>query len=393
MRLPQAAASRVGWLLVAFAAPAAAQQASSDPVIANFREYRAALERNDLPAAERAAAAALAASEAANGSRTAVLALNLANVRLELGADYDALEPARTAHELATASTDSGVDARVAALTLGRAELASDEERDGSRRLIGAIPEAERDAAIAADVYSAATALAQWALETREYDTAESAWSTAERLADTTADPTFARARALTGRGVAIFLRSANPQELRTGTRLTRESTPDAQAAADAFASAQSLLMPAAYAEIPPGARLTAGQAAYAQAMAWQGALLARQETLNEAAPVALPTLQRIPVYDGRGLCRMRAFNAGPELQYPTEALFRYGVGAVVMHFALEPDGAVRSRTIAASVPPGPLAEAVGATLDDWRLEKASGSAPDCRAPPSFYYVIRFVLQ
>jgi hypothetical protein len=387
------AALRLGWLFVAFAAPAAAQQASSDPVIVNFREYRAALERNDLPAAEKAAAAALAASEATNGRRTAVLALNLATVRLELGSEYDALEPARTAHELATAGADSGVDPRVATLVLGRAELASDEERDGSRRLIAAIPAAEGDSAIAADVYSAATALAQWALETREYNTAESAWATAERLADTTDDPTFARARALTGRGVAIFLRSANPQELQTGTRLNRESTPEAQAAADAFASAQSLLMPAAYAEAPPGARLTAGQAAYAQAMAWQGALLARQETLNEAAPVALPTLQSIPVYDGRGLCRMRAFNGGPELEYPTEALFRYGVGAVVMHFALEPDGAVRSRTIAASVPPGPLGEAVAATLDNWRIEKASGSATDCRAPPSLYYVIRFVLQ
>jgi hypothetical protein len=393
MKLVQGAASPLVCLLVAFAVPAAAQQASSDPVIVNFREYRAALERNDLPAAERAAAAALAASEAANGRRTAVLALNLATVRLELAGDHDALEPARTAHELATASADSGVDARIATLTLGRAELASGEERAGSRRLIAAIPEAEGDAAIAADVYNAAAALAQWALEAREFDTAENAWATAERLADTTADPTFARARALTGRGVAIFLRSANPREVQTGTRMTRDSTPEAQAAADAFASAQSLLMPAAYAEIPPGARLTAGQAAYAQAMAWQGALLARQETLNESAPVALPTLQSIPVYDARGLCRMRAFNAGPELQYPTEALFRYGVGAVVMHFALQPDGAVRSRTIAASVPPGPLAEAVGATLDNWRIEKASGSSPDCRAPPSLYYVIRFVLQ
>lgn len=393
MRLSQGTAAPLGWLLAALAAPAAAQQPSSDPVIANFREYRAAIERNDLAAAERAAAAALAASEAANGSRTAVLALNLATVRLELGADYDALEPARRAHELATASTDSGVDPRVATLTLGRAELVSDEQRDGSRRLIAAIPAAETDAAIAADVYNAATALAQWALEAREYNTAESAWATAERLADTTADPTFARARALTGRGVAIFLRSANPQEVQTGTRMTRASTPEAQTAADAFASAQSLLMPAAYAEIPPGARLTAGQAAYAQAMAWQGALLARQETLNESAPIALPTLQSIPVYDARDLCRMRAFNAGPELQYPTEALFRYGVGAVVMHFALDPDGTVRSRTIAAAVPPGPLAEAVGATLDDWRIEKAAGSSPGCRAPPSLYYAIRFVLQ
>src|SRR5690606_22172944 len=115
------------------------------PVIVNFREYRAALERNDLPAAEKAAAAALAASEASNGRRTAVLAFNLATVRLELGGDYDALDPARTAHRLATADDDSGLDGRVATLTLGRAELAANEKRDGSRRLIAAIPEAEND--------------------------------------------------------------------------------------------------------------------------------------------------------------------------------------------------------------------------------------------------------
>ena len=388
-------ATRLCWLLVSVVAPAAAQQPSStvNPVVANFREYRAALERNDLPAAEKAAEAALAASEAAGGARTAVLALNLANVRLGLGGDYDALEPARRAYELATASADAGVDPRVATLTLGRAELAANEERDGSRRLIAAIPMAEGDAAIAGDVYDAAVALAQWALEAREYDDAESAWATAERLADTSVDPTFARARAITGRGVAIFLRSANPREQQTGTRLLRISTPEAQAASDAFASAQSLLMPAAYAEIPPGTRLTAGQVAYAQAMAWQGALLARQETLDEAAPVTLPTMRSIPVYDGRGLCRMRAFNAGPELKYPTEALFRYGVGAVVMHFALEPDGTVRSRSVAASVPPGLLGEAVEATLDNWRIEKTSGSPPNCRAPPSLYYVVRFVIQ
>jgi hypothetical protein len=315
-------------------------------------------------------------------------------VRLGLGGDYDALEPARRAYELATAtSADAGVDPRVATLTLGRAELAANEERDGSRRLIAAIPAAEGDAAIAGDVYDAAVALAQWALEAKEYNDAERAWATAERLADTTVDPTFARARAITGRGVAIFLRNANPREQQTGTRLLRISTPEAQAASDAFASAQSLLMPAAYAETPPGTRLTAGQLAYAQAMAWQGALLARQETLDEAAPVTLPTMRSIPVYDGRGLCGMRAFNAGPELKYPTEALFRYGVGAVVMHFALEPDGAVRSRSVAASIPPGPLGEAVAASLDNWRIEKASGSPPNCRAPPSLYYVVRFVIR
>jgi hypothetical protein len=383
------------WCFVAIA-PAAAQQSSSDAVVANFREYRAALERNDLPSAERAAEAALAASEAGNGRRTAVLALNLANVRLELGGDHDALAPARTAHELATAGNDSGVDPRVSALTLGRAELAAN-ERSGSRRLLAAIAAAEQDAALAADVYNAATALGQWALEAQEFNTAESAWRTADRLADSTADPAFARARALTGLGVAIFLGNANPQEQQVGSRMRRISTPQAQEANEAFVGAQLLLWPAAYAEIPPGARLTAGQAAYAQAMAWQGALLARLDSMGENRDFELPSnpsSRNIPVpADFTRLCGMRAFNTGPEIEYPTEALYRYGVGAVVMHFGLEPNGTVRSRTIAASIPPGPLAEAVENTLGQWRVEKAPNARPDCRMPSSLYFSVRFVLR
>jgi outer membrane biosynthesis protein TonB len=89
----------------------------------------------------------------------------------------------------------------------------------------------------------------------------------------------------------------------------------------------------------------------------------------------------------------MRAFNTGPEIEYPTEALFRYGVGAVVMHFGLDANGTVRSRTIAAAVPAGPLAEAVEATLQQWRIEKSSSSAPGCRMPSSFYFSVRFVLR
>jgi hypothetical protein len=384
---------RAAWPLL-LAAAAASAQAPTDPVIANFRAYRAALERNDLPAAETAAAAALAASQAAGGNRTAVLALNLANVRLGLGGRYDALSPARTAHELATSSSDSGVDPRQAALTLGRAEIGAN-QRGGGRRLADAIAAAEVDAALATEAYDAAIALGQWAFEEQDYAIAQSAWATAKKLAAATSDPTYSRATALIGEGASIFLKSANPREVQTGSRITKISTPDAQAASDAFAAAQALLMPAAYAPIPPGAALTAGQAAFAQAMAWQGALYARVETLNEPLPVPPSTfgLQDIPPFDRRGQCVMTGMNTGPEIEYPTEALFRYGVGAVVAHFALDADGSVRARTIAASVPPGPLAEAVERTLDHWRIDKVLGSPPDCGVPSSHYAMVRFVLR
>ena len=389
-----AALSRSAWLLLGITiSTASAQQSAApvDPIVANFREYRAALERNDLPAAEKAAAAALAASEAANGARTAVLALNLANVRLALGDDFDALKPARTAHELAAANASFGVDARLAALTLGRAEIAAD-EREGSRRLIDAIAAAQTDEALAGDVYDAAVALGQWALGKQDYETAQNAWVAAGKVAGATADPTFARARALTGEGTALFLRNAYPQEQQTGTRLTRISTPDAQGASDKFAAAQELLLPAAYAETPPGARLTAGQIAYAQAMAWQGALLARIESLGESLPIP-QLMPSIPTYN-RGIpCALRAFNDGPEISYPTEALFRYGVGAVVAHFALNPDGTIRAHTIAAAVPPGALGEAVEKTLPQWKVEKSTRAAANCTIPSSHYVMVRFVLE
>ncbi|HUQ53119.1 MAG TPA: hypothetical protein VM692_12920 [Gammaproteobacteria bacterium] len=391
-----AAIARSAWALLLAASAAAAQPSAApvDPVVVNFRAYRAALERNDLAAAETAAAAALAASEAAQGRRTAVLALNLANVRLALGDRYDALSPAQTAHTLATSSADSDVDPRVAALTLGRAEIAAD-ERSGSRRLVEAIAAAEADTALASEVYDAAVALGRWAFDEQEYATAQQAWATAKKLAATTADPAYSRASALIGEGASIFLRNANPREVQTGSRMTKISTPDAQSASDAFVTAQALLLPAAYAATPPQATLTAGQSAFAQAMAWQGALYARIETLNEPLPLPPSTLgmQDIPSYDRRGECSMRASNAGPEIEYPTEALFRYGVGAVVAHFALDTDGTIRARTIAASIPPGPLAEAVEASLDQWRIEKLPSSSASCCVPPSYYAMVRFVLQ
>ena len=65
-----------------FACVAASAQ-TPNPVIQHYRAYQAALDANDFVAAEREAAAALAASEQrdGDGGRTAVLALNLALVR------------------------------------------------------------------------------------------------------------------------------------------------------------------------------------------------------------------------------------------------------------------------------------------------------------------------
>jgi outer membrane biosynthesis protein TonB len=383
---------RAAWALLMAASTASAQPspAPADPVVANFRAYRAALERNDLPAAETAAAAALAASQAAQGARTAVLALNLANLRLELGDDYDALAPARTAHALATGTADAGVDPVAAALTLGRAELAAGDAA-GAPRLLAAFTAAESNADLDTDVYNAAVALGSATIDAKNYDSARRAWATAARLAHATDDPTFSRAIALTGEGAAIFLASADRALLPSGGRAALTPA-DAQAANDAFATAQRLLMPAALAAAPD-ATLTPPQRAYAQALVWQSALLAKVQSIKGELP-APPTFgSDMPAFDDGALCRMRTIRNGAEVEYPPEALDRYGVGAVVVHFGLDSIGAVTSRTIAAAIPLGVLADAVEEVADEWRVEPDPSSRFGCRIPPSTYVNVRFVLE
>jgi hypothetical protein len=385
---------RAAWpLLAALAAPAASAQQQVDPAVAHFRDYRAALERDDLPAAETAAAAALAASETAAGNRTAVLALNLANLRLELGGDYDALPAARTAHRLATSAADSGIDPTAAALTLGRAELAAGDPA-GAPRLLEALAAADRERALETDAYNAAVALGTWASEnTDAADTARTAWGTAARLAHTTDDPALARARALTNQGLVIARAAMDRAAHGSSGRARTLSPVDAKAASDAFSIAQRLLRDRALADAPRVEGPTPAQQVYAQALAWQTALLARVESAGQPPPLPLPLDSDGPPPDDGDRCALRVLRGGAELDYPAEALDRYGAGAVVVQLGVNAGGAATGSTIAAAVPPGTLAQAVAAVMHDWRTEKDPSAAPTCRMPGSVFVPVRFVLE
>ena len=382
------------WFMIAAAPTAWAQEnspATVDPVLTNFREYRAALERNDLPAAETAAAAALAASEASQGRRTAILAFNLANLRLELTGTYDALSPARTAHSLALAAPDAGVDPLAAALTLGRAEIAAGDAA-GAERLLAAFT-AEGAGSLETDVYNAAVELGLWGITAQQYLAARQAWATAARLAHTTDNPTFARARALTGEGAAIFLYGSDREVpvAQSEARALQVGTPDTQAANDAFAEAQRLLMPIALAD-DVGPELTVAGIAYAQAMAWQSALFAKLQNNDQQLPSTTRSSDGALDNVRGAYCELRTI-VDPQPVYPQETLERYGVGAVVVHLGLDTGGAVVSRTIAAAIPSGPLADAVEAVVDQWRVEKDPASPADCRMPSSWFTRVRFVLE
>lgn len=118
----------VGVALTGLAAAGQGETPPPNPVVEHYKAYTAALQRQDFATAETEAAAALEASVQAYGDegRTAVLALNLADVRLVRGNLDAAVAPAQKALALAEArGSASGVDARLARLTLDRAQLHS----------------------------------------------------------------------------------------------------------------------------------------------------------------------------------------------------------------------------------------------------------------------------
>jgi hypothetical protein len=373
--------------LLSAASAAAAQPrdaAAVDPVVASFREYRAAVERGDAEAAEAAAVRGLEASERVNGPKTAVLALNLAAVRLDRGEPDTAYAPARRAYELATADATSGVDPLLASLTLGRAQLAVDRE-DGVTRLREAIAEAESRGAAQSDAYAAAVELARTSFTHGEYDTAREAWATSARLAGSSADdPNVARGLARTGEGAAIFMQAIKASVRRPGAAgalATVIEVPSAQDASAAFAEALDLLQPSA--EAAGQGALTLAQRGYAEALAWDGALRAKMQSQGDDLPRAD---HRSATAAGR--CSFRLVPE-PAPNYPRDALLGSGFGAVVMRVRTDERGVIVDRQIAAAIPSGSFSDAVAAVSGKWHVEP--GTAPGCRRDGTQYTPILFV--
>ena len=381
-------------LVTVSSAFAQAQDAAAvDPVLAHFREFRAALDRGDTAAAEEAAQAAYDASLAVNGPRTAVLAQNLATLRLDLGKPSAAYGPAQKAHELATADDDSGVDPLLAALTLGRAALAVDGLRTAAN-LRAALAQAERRGELQAEAYAGAVDLARTAFSVKEYETAREAWAASGRLAaGAPSEPEFARGLARTGEGAAIFMQAiadgGGSNEDDAGTAIVEIARGPARDANAAFTEALGFLQP--FAEGGDPGVLTLAQGVYAQALAWQGALRAKLQSQGDEPPRGERGSSGTP--SGAGArCAVRLV-AEPPPAYPSEALAGSGVGAVVMRVTTDAQGAIVDRQIAAAVPTGSFSQSVAAVASQWRVELAPDAAPGCRRDGTQYTPILFVAE
>jgi hypothetical protein len=364
--------------IVASALVGAAQAPAPNPVLGHYRDHRAAMERDDLAAAETAAEAARGASEArdGDGGRTAVRAINLAHVRLDRGRGAQALAPARRAHDLAAArGAESGVDPLVARLALGRAELAVDGTA-GEARLLAALNDAQTRTDIHADAHAATRALISWAFANRKWRTAQTAAIAASRhAAGAPFSEAFGRADARMGEGVAVLFQ-----------RRDRE-------AYTAFTEAVAMFRPLADV-LSPGGEMTIAQSHLARAMAWRSLVVARLRSMDRTVP---------GVPEGGGYvegeptplsppCPMRIV-ATPRPNYPREALEETSVGAVVLRLRIA-NGEIVDRKVAAAVPMvNGFAESVAAVMDRWRIEREDDAPANCRMDMTVYQTVMFAFQ
>lgn len=353
----------------------AAARAQTDDITQHYRAYRAALERNDLPAAAREAQAALAASEARDGDGgvTAVLAFNLAQTRLDAGEGAQAVGPAQRA--LALAQTQTGgtrVDPLAAQILLGRAQLAANES--GARdRLRAALDQAAPLPAYQTYAFDAARDLAR-ATQGQDARQAIAIWDIALQIAVARDSPLW-RAQALIGRGDALIELEINDFR----RRLSGNAPPRANDAAwNTFAEARALLEPHVRAA-PNDGRTTNAQLLYAQSLAYLGVVRAMRYAANgDNRAIHSLTIDNMPE-DGAPPCAFR-MRFTPEPDYPAGALMRFGVGGVGVRMRTDETGQVVEAAVLASVGGAIFTEAVNAVAPQWRAEFEQSNAPCSRS-------------
>ena len=260
--------------------PAMAQTEPADPVVQAYRAYDGALGRGDLAAAETAATAALAASEArdGDGGGTARLAANLAQVRLDLGRGADALAPAQRALSIVEArGAQSGVDSIYARLLLGRAELAT-QGVGGETRLRAVLNEARSTNQQRIEAYDGAIALGEWGLNQGRPEVARDAFQIAADLSNGQSEgEILGRAQAQLGVGISLAILDRPTARVATGSRLAQ--APDS-GAERALLDAMQLVQPLAERDARRG-QVTRAQVTYSSALAWAHARAALMNGLG----------------------------------------------------------------------------------------------------------------
>jgi len=393
------------WVRAAFAALGVvfimAQAAPSpSPVMMHYRAYRAAMEAGDVATAETEAAAALEASVARDGEggRTGVLALNLAQVRLQQGRIAEANAPALQAQRIAAARADSGVDPLLARLVVGRSALTRGAGRTAGADLSAALEEARARADLTDEAYFAAADLGRFYANENLFVSSAESWAIAAALADPNQpERRVAYAEARLGEGIARYSEIVRMQDSRRNrpTDTTIGLPTDRYAEADAaFAEAERILAPLAYVD-GGGMNLTPAQSMYSLTRSWRNVLYAFLLSTGQQNIVAgqryaeRAIAYQIPVQASAPICNFTV-NPEPRPNFPTDAQQRVVVGAVDVRMLLTPDGRVEDIRVSGAVPQQWFREEVEAVMNRWTVTRAESSAPNCVFPRVLFYSFSF---
>jgi len=388
-----AAASAAAVLFACAAIHAAAPPA--DAVAENYAAYSAALQRKDLAAAEVAAAAAYEASVQAqgDGGRTAVLALNLADVRLAQGRYDEAVAPARKALELAESQGPaSGVDVVLARLLLDRAQLRSGDEA-AAKRLEASLAAAAAQPDLNAALFTAAADLAKHSLENHRYDAARAAWATAGRVAKrnpATASPLLVDRMRVEESAAGLLALVAQPASSVASWRMP----PDTSAYRDYLETLVAIVEKLGREAAQPGptSAPTEAQTVFGLALAWYNAIKSKFRSEGRQWN-DMPELPDTPDEIGGSRhalprCDARVV-AEPKPEYPRAERLEGGVGSVVLQLTFDEDGSVVRSAVAGGVGPR-FVESVTAVAGRWRLARKNPDQAGCRMAREIFLVASF---
>jgi hypothetical protein len=366
--------------------PAAAQSGS---IIEHYRAYQAALERDDLAAAEASATAAFEAAEAESDGRTGALAQNLATVRFLRGDAAGAIAPAQRAVALAESNAADPLTLALARLVLARAELSTG-AANAAERLVAALDGAQTASAPAYEIYDAAVQLATWAQTNEQYELALRGWSSADQYAEGSRFPEqYARARAKLGRATSLVLEQSR-------TRSGRAY--DEAAMTEAYLELREsyrLLYAYASQQLPSGELTTAQQTA-AQVLAWSSVVRSKMRADGMPLPpsagaqgdadglseeLSAPQALTVP------RCMIRpAFRR--EIEYPSVAASRGELAGAAVRLRINAAGEVESTTVVALVGSEEFGEAIEEAR--WYVERRPDSVEGCRMEMDVIWTVAF---
>jgi hypothetical protein len=391
MLRPVAFAAGLVWLCCV-----GASAQTPNPIVQHYRAYQAALDAHDLVSAEREAAAALAASEArdGDGGRTAVLALNLATVRLVNGNAAGALEPGRRAASLAQLRGEeaTGVSPALAQLLVGRAELAGG-VADAPEHLSQALEMAQQARIAPEEIFDSARELAAWTLRNERYEESARAWSIAANYAEgSRLVPAHARGIALTGSAAALILSEVAGRHRRIPADVARDAYGMLIEALNTMATLPGL---------DPDGEVTPVMRNYAEALAWRAALRAKLRTDGQDIPVVQQAqgdgadgLNEVRVsrqVEQLPRCLVRIRVRDNERLYPEDAVMDGRLGGVAVLFRINEAGEIEDVEALVSVGGAEFGEHAEQRRA-WRIERRDDSPANCRMAMTVVQSISFQL-